>query len=100
MSSIVDANTGKIENWRVYAQNKNNKVDFELTNFELFENNVITKEGWSLCINNHNYQTSYINNYDSKNLMINTISGSEYYLGQPDNEINIDILNKFFYNND
>jgi hypothetical protein len=97
MSSIIDTNTGKIEDWSIYIKNMHNFICVKLTD-KIQDNILKNKSVWLLHINNDTFQTSNIVKFDSDDLSINTYSGSKYYLGESKDDYNIEFLKQYFNN--
>lgn len=98
MASIINSNTGKIENWRIYVKNKHNGICVKL--ISEFQDMILNnKDVWFLVINNHEFKTSNIKSINLNDLSIITQSGSKYYLGESDNNnFNIEFLKQYFNN--
>lgn len=97
MSSIINIDTGNIEKWSIYVKNKYNNVPL-LLNIKFIDIILNNKSIWTLHIDNGEYQTSEIENYDLDNSSIITRSGSNYYLGKSKDDYNIEFLSQYFNN--
>ena len=100
MTSIVDSETGKIENWSIKLRNKFNHVSFKLEysvlNGKELDTSIFSPDNWKIRIINDGFQTNYIKEVNLDEMFVITQSDSNYKLGKTDNNNNIEFLKEFF----